>query len=77
MSDKITNEQAYDGLLEYYFESPDHEKYEEFDGFWAGVVSMVVSKSLGWISEISDAGYAKIVEAYNELVELGFFDDGE
>ena len=70
----ITNEQAFDGLLDYYFTSPDDEKYSGFDSYWSGIVSMVVQSNLGWVG-ITDEGYAKVVEAYNELAELGYFDN--
>jgi len=76
MSDNITNEQAYEGLIKYYFDSPDDEKFADFDGYWQNVVSMVAQRSLGWVV-ITDEGYAKVVEAYNELAALGFFDAGE
>jgi hypothetical protein len=74
MSKSITNEQAFDGLLDYYFTSPDDEKYSGFDSYWSGIVSMVVQSNLGWVV-ITDEGYAKVVEAYNELAELGYFDN--
>jgi hypothetical protein len=73
MSKQITNEEAYDGLLDYYFTSPDDEKYADFDHFWRNTISMVVQNSLGWISGITDEGYSKVVEAYTELAELGYF----
>ena len=77
MSNTITNEQAFDGLYEYYLISPDDDKYDDFDSFWTGVITMVVQSKLGWIDSLTAEGYSKVVEAYTDLVELGFFNREE
>lgn len=75
MSDQITNEQAEQGLHTFFIVEDTNEKYDDFREFYSGIVSMVAHKRFGWTTGITELGYQKVVEAYSELAELGFFDD--
>jgi len=77
MSDTITNEQlvAEKGLYTFFLVQSEDEKYDNFNAYWSGVISMVAHKAFGWIDNITELGYQEVIKAYNELTELGFFDD--
>ncbi len=77
MSKSITNEQAEQGLYTFFIVEDTNEKYDDFREFYSGIVSMVAHKKFGWTSGITEVGYEKVVEAYNELAELGYFDEDE
>lgn len=77
MSNTITNEQlvAEKGLLTFFLTQSEDDKYDNFSAYWSGIVSMVAHKYFGWTDNITELGYEQVVKAYNELFELGFFDD--
>lgn len=60
-------------LVGFWSNDDGSEHYNEFRNYWSGVVGMAVDKYLlGWVSEISEAGYQKIEEAHAELISLGY-----
>lgn len=77
MSNTITNEQlvAESGLYTFFLAQSEDDKYDAFNAYWVSVIGMVAHKKWGWIDNITDLGYEKVIEAYNELVGLGFFED--
>lgn len=77
MNNTITNEQlvAEKGIYTFFLVQSEDERYDDFRSYWSGVISMVAHKAFGWTSGITELGYEQVVKAYNELAELGFFDD--
>lgn len=48
------------------------EYYRDFVFVFGSVCTLADSKQIGWVAEISDAGYDKIELAYNELMRFGW-----
>ena len=72
----ITNDEMAMTLVSFWSNDDGDEKYDEFRIFWRGILTMVVGRySLGWITEISPAGYEQVAKAFAELVELGYVDE--
>lgn len=72
MSKQITNEQAEQVLLTFYLANAEDEKYDEFREYYNGILLMALHKNLGWTDNITELGYAEILNAYGELDRLGF-----
>ena len=77
MSNDITPEQAAaeSGLYTFFLAQDEDDKYDDFNAYWGSIVSMVTHKKFGWIETITPEGYVKVIEAFEELKELGFFDE--
>lgn len=53
-------------------ESRYDEYYRDFVFVFGSVCTLADSKQIGWVAEISDAGYDKIELAYSELMRFGW-----
>jgi hypothetical protein len=74
---EVSNEEMIGTLYSFWamYNSNDerHHKYSNFNFQYGGIVEMAVHYNpLGWVEELSPAGWEKIEQAYNELIELGW-----
>jgi hypothetical protein len=76
MGKPITNDKMAMILVSFWSNDDGEEEYDDFRDYWKPVMSMAVARySLGWVKEITPAGYEQISLAFAELVALGYVDD--
>jgi hypothetical protein len=71
----ITNDEMVLELVRFYLAYDEQPEYQDFYTYWRGVLQLADHQyTFGW-AEITDKGYEQVVEAYNALAELGYFDE--
>jgi hypothetical protein len=76
MGKPISNDEMAMILVSFWSNDDGEEEYDDFRNYWSGVVGMAVDRyKLGWVKEITPAGYEQISLAFAELVALGYVDE--